>query len=403
MTRSLRDGGEIFDALRQGGKGFASVSERLDFSTPVGRAMLWIIHVFAQFEREQLGERTKDKMVQIAREGGYAPGHTPFGYIRRAKHDNALAIEPSRALIVKDIFESYAAGVQSIEIWKRHSAHISKNQMLAMLRNRIYLGKIVYDGQEYPGRHESIISQGLFDKVQARLPQKARNVRPAAQKYPYLLAGLVKCHCGKRMTPKACHGNDYHYYACTDTLSCKNQVNAARLESSVIEKIRATSISEAEIKAVIDAIKGEREKAIAESAPELQLVREAMSKAQSEQNRISDAFMAGVVTLENKDFWNEKLATVNKELARLKDRKESLESIRSIDLGVFGEAEKLVLVLKAFTEALDSGDVEMRRNAILANVDEVACREPGIYRLGLAYKITPNHTVWLPRLDSNQG
>jgi DNA invertase Pin-like site-specific DNA recombinase len=189
LTRSLRDGGRDLRRAARERQGL-----RLGLRTPgllhaSRRAMLWIIHVFAQFEREQLGERTKDKMVQIAREGGYAPGTTPFGYMRKAKHDNALAIDPAKAAIVKDIFESYAAGVQSIEIWKRYSRHISKNQMLAMLRNRVYLGKIVYDGQEYPGKHDSIISEELFGKVQARLPNKARNTRPPRRSTPIYSRG----------------------------------------------------------------------------------------------------------------------------------------------------------------------------------------------------------------------
>ncbi len=405
LTRSLRDGGEIFDALRENGKGFASVSERLDFSTPVGRAMLWIIHVFAQFEREQLGERTKDKMVQIAREGGYAPGTTPFGYMRKAKHDNALAIDPAKAAIVKDIFESYAAGVQSIEIWKRYSRHISKNQMLAMLRNRVYLGKIVYDGQEYPGKHDSIISEELFGKVQARLPNKARNTRPAAQKHPYLLAGLVKCHCGRRMTPKAAHGKNamFHYYACTDTLGCKNQVNAEKLDAAVVAKIKTASVSVRDIQSIVSSIKDEREKASLSAAPEIQLVRAAIGKAKAEQDRLSEAFLSGIVTAENKDFFNAKLAEVNKELARLKERKESLESIRTIDLGVFEDAEKLASMLKDLGALASSENVELRRNAILAHVEEVFSKEPCIFGLKLAYRCSSNRPVWLPRQDSNLG
>jgi DNA invertase Pin-like site-specific DNA recombinase len=85
--------------------------QNLDLSTPTGRAMLWIIIVFAQWEREMLGERVKSKMVSIASSGGWPSGHVPFGYVRSGKkNDNFVVQEPRQSEIVLDLFRRYQAG-----------------------------------------------------------------------------------------------------------------------------------------------------------------------------------------------------------------------------------------------------------------------------------------------------
>lgn len=110
LTRSLLDGGQIFELLRNNNKGFISVTENLDFSSCMGRAMLGIINIFAQLEREQLGERTRDKMMSIAANGEYAPGLCPYGYKRAAPHSNTLAIDERKAEHVRDMYQSYLSG-----------------------------------------------------------------------------------------------------------------------------------------------------------------------------------------------------------------------------------------------------------------------------------------------------
>ena len=136
LSRSLVDSIPIIEFLRDNGKGLVSVLQNLDLSTPTGRAMLWIILVFAQWEREMLGERVKAKMVSIAAGGGWPCGHTPYGYKRSGvKHDNVLQIDPKRAERVRDIFKSFANGESSDSLARRYKGErgLSKNSILQRL------------------------------------------------------------------------------------------------------------------------------------------------------------------------------------------------------------------------------------------------------------------------------
>ena len=109
LTRSLRDGAELFELFYKNAKGFVSITENLDFSTPAGRAMLGILHVFNQFEREQTAENIRNKMINIAMRGEWPTGNPPFGYKRGAKGDNKLYVDPRRSEIVRAIFEMYSS------------------------------------------------------------------------------------------------------------------------------------------------------------------------------------------------------------------------------------------------------------------------------------------------------
>jgi len=129
--------------------------------------------------------------MSIASKGLWPVGLPPFGYKRGEAGDNTLYIEPRRAEIVKDIFEMYASSkYTSAEILNKYK-ELTRSQLARMLTNRMYLGLIVYDGHEFPGKHPALITEDLFEKVQTKRAPLNRRIRPKAQKYPYLLAGLL--------------------------------------------------------------------------------------------------------------------------------------------------------------------------------------------------------------------
>ncbi|MPM64652.1 hypothetical protein SDC9_111540 [bioreactor metagenome] len=233
----MRDGAEIFATLFEQGKGFISATEHLDFSTPSGRAMLGVMQVFNQFEREQTAENIRNKMVSIAAKGLWPTGNPPFGYRRGTKKDNKLYVDPRKSQIVKDIFEMYSnEKYNTVDILTKYRGAIGKSLLFTMLRNRIYLGRMVYAGQEFDGQHDAIISQSLFDIVQRKIPENKNSSRPNAQKYTYLLAGLLKCHCGCSMSPASAKAGRYHYYVCGD-IACRNRVKAEAIENAILEQL----------------------------------------------------------------------------------------------------------------------------------------------------------------------
>ena len=207
---------------------------------------------FAQFERELASERTKDKLFQRAQKGLWNGGTVPFGYkANKAK----LSIDKNAAKIVREVYQTYVEACSVNALFRRlrtKGIYFSKNRLYYLLRNPIYVGKIRYHNKSYPGQHEPIISEKLFDRAQSKHIKKTRLLR--MYKY-YLLAGLVKCkECGYSMTP--CHSNKYtkgkmkryYYYRCLKTFKgdwkdCNTrQVSAERLENYVLENLRRISL-----------------------------------------------------------------------------------------------------------------------------------------------------------------
>lgn len=398
LTRSLRDGGEIFELLTKDGKGFISVTENIDMSTPVGRAMLWIIHVFAQLEREQLAERTRDKMVSIAAGGEYAPGLTPLGYMRPAKHCNTLIIEPKGAAIVRDIYRSYIAGETTTALAKRHGIGIQS--VCSILRNRHYLGVITYAGQEYRAKHPALISAADFAAVQSRMPVKSTSHRPAAQKYPYLLTGLMRCSCGRHMTAKSATGSKakFHYYNCTD-INCRHAVNAEKLEKAVMQTIGQHAIDTNFLEDLCHKIGNVKDTWLTQLAPEQADLDRAKRSHIIERNSIDQAFLSGIVTKDNAAYWNSKLSAVNNAIQNIDCRLEELRQASNIDMGIFSEAKALANHLNHLQELLKfSGSDNLKREAALTYIKEIRQLSVNEYEIEMNYS-SLNSLIWLPRKE----
>lgn len=246
LTRSPKDFYQLIELFDKYGVNFISVTERFDTSTPSGRLLRNIMLTFAQFERELISERTKDKMLQRAQKGMWNGGFIPFGY---KSENKKLVINYGEAKIVQSIYETYISAISVAKI--SHETNLSKSRIFTMLRNPIYIGKIKYDGKLLHGNHEPIISQELFDLAQEIHKKAAEKVR-LYKNFP--LAGLINCkECNSFMTPS--HTNKvkkssikrYYYYRCTSTLKkdwdyCSTkQVNANRLENYIFQNLERIS------------------------------------------------------------------------------------------------------------------------------------------------------------------
>jgi DNA invertase Pin-like site-specific DNA recombinase len=252
LTRSPKDFYQLIEVFEKHNVNFISVTERFDTSTPSGRLLRNIMLTFAQFERELISERTKDKMIERAKKGLWNSGHTPFGY----KRDNKkLIIEPQEAGIVKLIFDNYfstgsiSAVYQKLKadgLFGRNGLPVSKEEIRKILSRVVYIGKIEYRSHIYPGIHEPIISQELFDAVQA-IPTHERIKKSKVFNYS-IFPRMVRCkECGGVMSAvfankiKNGQRTRYFYYRCSsvtkrDSLFCQTrQVSSDRLDSSVIE------------------------------------------------------------------------------------------------------------------------------------------------------------------------
>ena len=253
LTRSPKDFYQLIDVFDKYGVSFISVTEHFDTSTPSGRLLRNIMLTFAQFERELISERIRDKMLERAKKGFWNCGITPYGYNRENKK---LVINQEEAKVVKDIFETYANTGSMSAVYHHlkdkniqdRKGHIFSVETIAkMLKATVYMGKVPYHGQIYPGMHEPIITESLFNLVQGLHKEKViKSIVPNHS----LFTGLITCkECGSIMTfsftNKLTGGRKLHYfyYRCSiinkrDSSFCDTrQVSIDRLDLYIIENL----------------------------------------------------------------------------------------------------------------------------------------------------------------------
>jgi DNA invertase Pin-like site-specific DNA recombinase len=273
LTRSLTDFAKIVEILDQRSASFVSVTQQFNTTTSMGRLTLNVLLSFAQFEREVIGERIRDKIAASKRKGMWMGGVPPLGY-RVA--DRKLLVIDSEAEIVRSIFHRYAElgavrllkqeldvrGIKS-KSWTSASGRpiggkpFSRGALYLMLQNRTYLGEILHKGQSYPGEHTPIVDQPLWDAVHSQLADNtAERSSRTRTREPSLLAGLLFDPDGNPMTPTHAikKGTRYRYYV-SRTLISKDQskrsaglrIPAAEIEQLVTSRVRQWLLDPASI------------------------------------------------------------------------------------------------------------------------------------------------------------
>lgn len=209
----------IEDEFEPHGIGLKSVTEAFETTTPAGKAMVGMLSVFAQLEREVLIERVTMGHAESVKTGRWNAGQAPFGY---ALDGGRLVSDPVTAPIVRDLFGRAAAGesTRSLAAWldargvKRPSAEGGRwlrGTVAGLLRNRTYLGEMRWRGAWVAPetRHDALLSVAEWDAAQAALGTRAH--RPSARS---LLAGIAHCaRCGARLRLHRNRGRR-GYYAC---------------------------------------------------------------------------------------------------------------------------------------------------------------------------------------------
>ena len=264
LTRSLRDFSKMVDVFERHDVSFVSVTQQFNTTTSMGRLMLNILLSFAQFEREVTGERIRDKIAASKKKGMWTGGIPPLGYDVKDKY---LVINKAEAATVRDIFKRYVELGASSKLvrelklqgvisksWTtktgkyRPGKPIDKSLIHKMLNNRTYLGEIRHKESWYPGKHEAIINQELWDNVQSILKTNYRvRANHTRSNVHFLLKGMVFGKDGRSMTTwstKKPSGKRYRYYLHTKDAkeyagaSGLPRIPANELESAVIEQVK---------------------------------------------------------------------------------------------------------------------------------------------------------------------
>jgi DNA invertase Pin-like site-specific DNA recombinase len=263
LTRSLADFAKLIELFDAHDVSFVSVTQSFNTSSSMGRLTLNVLLSFAQFERELIGERVRDKIAASKRKGIWVGGPVPLGY---AAVDKKIVVIPVEAEAVRTIFARYIelGSVRALAEDLDRRGVRSKPRRLSdgrtigggrfgvgalahLLKNRFYIGEVVYRGDIHRGEHEPILDSALFAAVQGKLADQAVARRCRLRSLPALLTGRLFDHRGNRMSPTHANkgGARYRYYISpavlqknTQTPRSVSRVPAAELEALVLTALR---------------------------------------------------------------------------------------------------------------------------------------------------------------------
>ena len=310
LSRSLLDFARMLEVFEQKGVAFVSVTQQFNTANSMGRLMLNVLLSFAQFEREVISERTRDKIAATKRKGFWSGGRPVLGYdIERRPGGNRLAVNEDEASQVRRIFDLYlVCGSVSQTIrdldemgwttkaWVTKRGRemggrpFNKSLLFNILTNVTYLGKVKHKEDVYDGQHEAIIDDDLFRRVAQMLKaNRSGNGRGSSNKHGALLKGLVRCKaCGRSMIHHYASSRlqsgavkHYRYYVCTRAQKrgwdeCPGpSLPAPELEQFVVDQLRSIGRDDAlmaesvrgaqvELRERVDALNADRANAIAQ-------------------------------------------------------------------------------------------------------------------------------------------
>jgi len=264
LTRSLADFAKLIELFDAHGVSFVSVTQSFNTSSSMGRLTLNVLLSFAQFERELIGERVRDKIAASKRKGIWVGGPVPLGY---AAVDKKIVVVPAEAAAVRTIFARYLelGSVRALAEDLDRRGIRSKPRRLSngrtigggrfgvgalahLLKNRFYIGEVVYRGEVHGGEQAPIVDRALFAAVQAKLAARARARRCRLRGSPALLSGRLFDNRGNRMSPTHTNkgGARYRYYVSQAVLQGKppppglvSRVPAAETEALVVAALRS--------------------------------------------------------------------------------------------------------------------------------------------------------------------
>jgi len=268
LTRSLADFAKLVELFDHYAVSFVSVTQSFNTTSSMGRLTLNVLLSFAQFEREVIGERVRDKIAASKRKGIWVGGPVPLGY---RCIDKKLVVVPEEAEMVRIIFRCYLdlgsmgaviedldrRGIRTKAIARldggvRGGIRFGVGPLAHLLKNRFYLGEVVYRGEVHAGEHEPILDRELFEAVQAKRAANAVARKVRLRGSASILAGRIFDDRGNRMS--STHSNKlgvrYRYYVSHALLQNRKEeagsvarVPAPEIERLVLDGVRTHLLS----------------------------------------------------------------------------------------------------------------------------------------------------------------
>ncbi|MCC7424474.1 MAG: recombinase family protein [Planctomycetaceae bacterium] len=360
LSRSLLDFGRIMETFDKHGVSFVSVTQAFNTTSSMGRLTLNILLSFAQFEREIISERTRDKMAAARKKGKYVGGAPLLGY-DIDREASKLVVNGAEATQVRTVFGLYLEHESMLtvlaelnrRVWvtkrwttrkgkDRGGRRFDRNSLYQLLTNVAYAGKVRYHDKVYDGQHEAIVDAATFERVQTLLRKNHRSGGVTRNASGALLRGLLRCvPCGCSMTHShSTKGKTrYRYYVCNKAQrqgrqTCpSSSIPAPEIERFVVDQIRAIGRDPALVAATL----AEARRQVDESLEALESERRSV---EAELKLVADEMRA--------------IAIAGKDVSRLADLHERVQSGERRLAEIADERDRLDYEVIDEDEAIDS-------------------------------------------------
>jgi DNA invertase Pin-like site-specific DNA recombinase len=347
LSRSLLDFVKLMETFTAKGVTFVSVTQNFTTADAMGRLVLNLLMSFAEFEREMIAERTRDKIAAARRRGMWTGGQVALGYDIVQKK---LVVNEAEAIVAREIFAAFIEHRSIVAVirllnergrtTKRHQAESgrtraahpwTKDAVLRVLKNPIFAGLIRAGEKLVAGAHQALIDMGTWEKAQALLSGRAPIAAPVRNP-AYFLRGILRCAaCGAAMTPASTRREDaeYRYYRCLTrdkegVGACPTKpLPAGPIEDHVVGRVREAT-ADGRLAADVAARLAERVGAErAELQAERQTLPGAIARLSAEGRRLAEA--AGATDGAARRLIEERLRNVGEDLAAREARLAAVE------------------------------------------------------------------------------
>jgi site-specific DNA recombinase len=357
LARNRVDDVEINLAIQRSGAKLVSVTENID-ETPSGMLMHGIMSSIAEFYSRNLATETRKGMTQKVKNGG-TPGMVPFGYLNVRSRTlegyeiRTVTIDPDRADHVRWIFDAYGSGewtmtqireelerrgVTSLRRPKRPARPMSTSHIENILGNRYYLGFVKFDGAWHAGRHEPLISEETWEKVQEVRASRVRT-REKPQQHPHHLKGSLFCgHCGDMLGIEIVRngkGVHYPYFYCLGRRKGRTNcdfkaVSIAHVEQLVQEHWGTRELTDDQRKTIREHVIEYLDKLLPERHKRIRAAERLVKQLLEERDALLRAHYAGAVPLDQLRTEQERISTTlanaQRELANHKTSRQELHT-----------------------------------------------------------------------------
>ena len=320
LARNLVDHATIKAILKQRGIRLISVVEKFEDSV-AGQLVENIMASIAEFYSANLGEEVKKGLREKLRRGDF-PGRPPFGYktVRDENNRSKVEIDSDKSVFVKMAFEMYAEGKYSLKsisqklfslgVQTRSGRPLSAQRIADMLTNPFYIGRMVWNGEEYRGNHQPTIPRELFYRVQEILRIRGK-LEEKSSKHKFLLRGIAYCKtCGRKLTAERHPRGDY--YRCIrphDAEKCSERYIPVKLLEGQLEALYEKLQPPIKaLKAVKMLLETKNEERLNKAKKKVGRLKKLISQTEAKAINLADQLVAGNITPETYKKMSERYA-----------------------------------------------------------------------------------------------